>query len=83
MLIRKRSTLTGKRNTMNIPVTPVQFLVWCQDMAPLRYRMPVPRLERSAQREFLISGTTPERMGRRIWRERMSKHTPRPVDCRL
>ena len=58
MLIRKRSTMTGKLNTMNIPVTPVQFLVWCQD-GSIKVQNAFPELN-AGQREFLISGTTPE-----------------------
>jgi len=56
MLITKTSTLTGKHNSMDLPVTKEQLFHWqsgnlVQDVFP--------NLDKD-QREFLISGITPE-----------------------
>ena len=58
MLIRKRSTLTGKLHTMEIPVTTEQLLAWNRT-GTMRIQQVFPDLD-AGQREFLISGTTPE-----------------------
>ena len=42
MLIRKRSTLTGKRNTMDLPVTPDQLRAWKRDGSPCASRKSYP-----------------------------------------
>jgi len=54
MLITKTSVITGKENTLNLPITDEQLRQWqsgglVQDVFP--------NLDIS-QREFLISGTT-------------------------
>jgi hypothetical protein len=56
MLITKTSVITGKENTMNLPITQEQLQQWqlgglVQDVFP--------NLDVN-QREFLISGSTPE-----------------------
>ncbi len=56
MLITKTSVITGKENTMNLPITQEQLQQWqlgglVQDVFP--------DLDVN-QREFLISGSTPE-----------------------
>ena len=58
MLIRKRSMLTDKNNTMDLPITPAQLLAWNQGHC-IRTQQVFPDLD-AGQREFLISGTTPE-----------------------
>ena len=58
MLIRKRSMVTGTINTMDLPVTTKQILAWTQDYS-MRIQQAFPDLN-AGQREFLISGTTPE-----------------------
>ncbi|MDQ3398543.1 MAG: hypothetical protein M3511_12390 [Deinococcota bacterium] len=56
MLVAKVSPITGELNTMNLPLTPEQVEAWragalIQDIMP----------HLSAQeREFLVSGVTPE-----------------------
>lgn len=60
MKITKTSNLTGKQNTMDIPLTSLEF-----DMGELRrangelIQNVYPNLD-NEQREFLISGITPE-----------------------
>ena len=58
MLIRKHSILTGDLNEMDIPVTIEQFLDWGRTRS-IRIQKAFPDLD-AGQREFLISGTTPE-----------------------
>ena len=58
MLIRKHSILTGELNEMDIPVTIEKFLAWGRARS-LRIQQAFPGLD-AGQREFLISGTTPE-----------------------
>ena len=58
MLIRKRSTLTGKLHTMDIPVTPGQLRAWNRP-GSMKVQQAFPDLN-ADQREFLISGTTPK-----------------------
>lgn len=56
MLISKRSPVTGKINTMELNVTPIQLHLWQQGMLIQRV---MPNLT-AEQREFLISGCTQE-----------------------
>lgn len=56
MLITKRSPLTGKTNTLEVPCTPEQIEAWdngtlIQEAMP---NVPAPL------REFLMSGITPD-----------------------
>jgi len=56
MLVAKVSPITGGLNTMNLPLTPEQVEAWragalIQDIMP---NLSAP------QREFLVSGITPE-----------------------
>ncbi len=56
MIIEKKSLITGEYHTMDIPVTRQQLTKWdCGEL--IQNVMPHLTLE---QREFLISGTTPE-----------------------
>lgn len=55
MLIQKVSMLTGKLNEMDIPVTPQQISAWRKG-ALIQNAMPNLSPE---QREFLITGSTP------------------------
>ena len=56
MIITKVSTITGKTNTMDIPVNEEQIKNW-QSGTVIQLAMPQLNAE---QREFLISGATPE-----------------------
>ena len=58
MLIRKRSALTGETNSMDLPVTPGQIRAWNRP-GSMKVQQAFPDLN-AGQREFLISGTTPE-----------------------
>lgn len=56
MKISKRDPLTGRTNTMDLPITEEQLQRWKQgEMAQLVF----PNLSKN-EREFLISGFTPE-----------------------
>jgi len=57
MIIKKRSLLTGKKNEMDLPVTPVQLDYWDKSKRLIQDIFPWLTVE---QREFLISGVTPE-----------------------
>jgi len=57
MQISKVSPLTGKTNTMNIPVTEEQLSRWQRREGLIQNIMPELTAE---QREFLMSGYTPE-----------------------
>ena len=58
--ITKKSTLTGKYHTKELPITEAQLWMW-ENGALIQNAMPdLPREDR----EFLISGITPEE-----WRE--------------
>lgn len=57
MLISRTSTLTGVVNTMDLPVTLEEIKAWEQSRALVQRSFP--HLT-SDQREFLISGATPE-----------------------
>jgi hypothetical protein len=57
MKISKRSAFTGKVNTMDIPITESELIAW-QNSHVLIQRM-FPHLS-DDQREFLLSGVTPE-----------------------
>lgn len=57
MKISRRSPLTGKVNTMEIPVTDEQLRRWKEDRELIQNVMPELTAD---QREFLISGYTPE-----------------------
>jgi hypothetical protein len=56
MLIEKVSNFTGKVNTMNLDVTPAQIEAWIGGEL-IQNAMPNLSVE---EREFLITGTTPE-----------------------
>jgi len=57
MQITKRSPLTGKDNTMDLPITPDQLGRWQRREGLIQNIMPELTPE---QREFLVSGCTPE-----------------------
>ena len=56
MKITKTSTLTGNENTMELEITEEQMFNWRQGML---IQLAMPHLK-PEEREFLISGTTPE-----------------------
>lgn len=56
MLITKKSVLTGKEHTLDIPVTPDQLEKWHNGMV---IQCAMPNLT-AGQREFLMSGITDE-----------------------
>lgn len=57
MQITKRSPLTGKDNTMDLPISENQMKLWKSGFGLIQDIMPELTPE---QREFLISGSTPE-----------------------
>lgn len=57
MLITRRSPLTGKDNTMDLPITQDQLDRWMRREGLIQNIMPELTPD---QREFLISGSTPE-----------------------
>jgi len=57
MKITKRSPRTGEDNTMDLPVTPQELAAW--QKGPGLIQNMLPQLT-SEQREFLLTGYTPE-----------------------
>jgi len=57
MLIEKVSILTGKKNVMDIDVTENRYSQWIKEKTPIQESFPELSIE---EREFLISGITPE-----------------------
>lgn len=57
MQITKRSPLTGKYNTMDLPITPEQLGRWKRREGLIQDIMPELTADK---REFLMSGYTPE-----------------------
>ena len=57
MLFSMRSMFTGKINQMDLPVTPEQINEWKISGRVIQKALPMLNAD---QREFLISGTTPE-----------------------
>lgn len=57
MLITRRSPLTGKINSMELPVTNEQLLSWEEGGKLIQEAMPHLTAD---QREFLMTGYTPE-----------------------
>ena len=57
MKITKTSTLTGNTNTMELDITEEQMFNWQHKGMLIQLAMPHLKPE---EREFLISGTTPE-----------------------
>lgn len=57
MKITKTSTLTGNTNTMDLDITEEQMFNWQHKGMLIQLAMPHLKPE---EREFLISGTTPE-----------------------
>jgi hypothetical protein len=57
MLIEKVSILTGRKNVMDIEVTKNQYSQWEKSKIPIQKVFPELSIE---EREFLISGITPE-----------------------
>ena len=57
MLITKRSALTGKEHTRDIPVTQAQLDAWQNGINLIQNIMPELTAD---QREFLMSGITAE-----------------------
>lgn len=57
MQITKRSPLTGKDNTLDLPITEAQLNSWKRGEGLIQNIMPDLTPD---QREFLISGSTPE-----------------------
>lgn len=58
MLITKISPFTGKPNTMNLNIDPEKYAAWARGEGP-HIQDAFPHLTPD-EREFLISGTTPE-----------------------
>ena len=56
--LTRRSPLTGRYNTMDLPCTHAQFVRWQQPDPPLVH-VAFPTLN-ADQREFVLSGSTPE-----------------------
>jgi hypothetical protein len=56
MLITRKSTLTGKVHTLNIPITDVHIAAWDSGM---RIQDAMPDITPD-EREFLMTGITPE-----------------------
>ncbi len=57
MLYKMRSQLTGAINTMDLPVTEAQITQWQQSGQVIQRALP---MLNPAQREFLLTGATPE-----------------------
>lgn len=57
MLITKRSNATGKVHTLELPVTVRQIDDWIEGGASIQNALPHLNV---GQREFLLSGITPE-----------------------
>ena len=57
MRYSKQSTISGKVNTMDLPITPAQIHEWQRGGGYIQEVFP--QLDAN-QREFLISGSTPE-----------------------
>lgn len=57
MLIEKRSPITGKKHTQDIPVTEQQLSDWIDGGVKIQYAMPNLTPD---QREFLMTGITKE-----------------------
>jgi hypothetical protein len=57
MLIRRKSSISGLYHTMDIPTTPELIAEWEYTGKPIQEIMPNLTAD---QREFLISGITPE-----------------------
>lgn len=55
----RQSPLTGKINTMTLPIAPVQFQAWVEHKNPRFIQDAFPQLTPD-QREFLLTGYTPE-----------------------
>jgi hypothetical protein len=56
MLFEKQSHMTGKFNTMEIPVTKEEVLAWMHSDRHIQDVFPTLSAE---QREFLMTGSTP------------------------
>lgn len=68
MLITKVSQLTGKENTREIPVSQDRYNYWLENKDKLFIQRYFGDLS-AADREFLVTGATPEEwddMGRRL-----------------
>lgn len=57
MLFSMRSVFTGKTNQMDLPVTPEQINEWKISGRVIQEALPMLNAD---QREFLLSGSTPE-----------------------
>lgn len=64
MIIARRSRLTGAVNKMDLPITNAQLTRWVNDPT-LMVQDAFPSLS-AGEREFLISGSTPEEWDRLI-----------------
>jgi len=56
MLLTRRDPLTGRMNTLDLPITPDQIAAWQQGQL-IQHAMPHLTLD---QREFLLTGLMPE-----------------------
>ena len=65
MIVKKKSLLTGKVHTMDLPITQEQIDSWVNGEL---IQNAMPQLDRE-QREFLISGITPEE-----WKKAFGSH---------
>jgi hypothetical protein len=59
MIITKKSQITGIEHKMDIPMTEKQFIEWFELANPRLVQDIFPELS-AEQREFLVSGITPE-----------------------
>ena len=57
MIIKKISSISGKMNSMDIPITKEQYKDWQSGRTPVQVFFPQLSID---EREFLISGITPE-----------------------
>jgi hypothetical protein len=57
MLVEKRSPISGKTNTMEIPATETEITMWYHSGKPIQDVLPHLNAD---QREFLMTGITPE-----------------------
>lgn len=56
MLIKRRSSFSGKENEMDIPVNDYQMKMWMKG-TPIQIAMPNISAD---EREFILSGITPD-----------------------
>lgn len=74
MIVTRRSPMTGKITTMNLPITRDQFMAWMNG-ALIQDAMPTLTAD---EREFIINGMTPDDSARlAAWSENaFAMHDP-------